>query len=56
MIIIFSPQLPLGERSSPRVRQEAVGGEGGPSSLQVALERIENPQQVRRASGGPILL
>jgi len=43
--------LPLGDHPSPRARQETVGGEGGPSSLQAALDRIENPQQVWRASG-----
>ena len=40
-------QLPLGEDPSVRARHEAAGGEGVPrSSLQVALDRIENPQQV----------
>ena len=40
-------QLLLGEDLSVRARHEAAGGEGAPrSSLQVALDRIENPQQV----------
>lgn len=41
-------QLPLGEDPSVRARHEGASGEGVPrSSVQVALDRIENPQQVK---------